>query len=62
MKLPSVSRRRFLYQSAAAIGFPTIIPATAIGRGRPAAEQVIGDDDANAWQSREQRKGYEIDA
>jgi predicted dehydrogenase len=24
------------------------------------AEQIIGDDDANAWQRRQQRKGYEI--
>jgi len=22
---------------------------------------IVGDDDANAWQKREQRKGYEID-
>jgi predicted dehydrogenase len=27
----------------------------------PVAQQIVGDDDANAWQSREQRKGYEID-
>ena len=27
----------------------------------PNAEQIVGDSDANAWQSREQRKGYEID-
>jgi predicted dehydrogenase len=27
----------------------------------PVAEQVVGDDEANKWQSREQRKGYEID-
>jgi predicted dehydrogenase len=26
----------------------------------PKAEQMVGDDDANSWQSREQRKGYEI--
>ena len=26
----------------------------------PQAEQIIGDDEANAWQRREQRKGYEI--
>lgn len=37
----------------------------AIRLGRPIAwnpktEQVVGDDEANAWQSREQRKGYEI--
>lgn len=25
-----------------------------------ASEQIVGDDDANAWQKREQRKGYEI--
>jgi hypothetical protein len=24
------------------------------------AEQIVGDDEANAWQTREQRKGYEI--
>ena len=23
-------------------------------------EQIVGDDDANKWQKREQRKGYEI--
>ncbi len=28
----------------------------------PQAEQIVGDDDANQWQSREQRKGYEINA
>ena len=26
----------------------------------PAAEQMVGDDEANAWQTRKQRKGYEI--
>lgn len=26
----------------------------------PKTEQVVGDEDANQWQSREQRKGYEI--
>jgi hypothetical protein len=26
----------------------------------PDIEQMVGDDDANAWQHREQRKGYEI--
>ena len=26
------------------------------------AEQIVGDDAANAWQSRKQRKGYEINA
>ena len=26
----------------------------------PAKEQIVGDDEANAWQQREQRKGYEI--
>ncbi len=26
----------------------------------PKAEQIVGDEDANAWLSREQRKGYEI--
>ncbi len=26
----------------------------------PKAEQIVGDDDANAWQAREQRKGFEI--
>jgi hypothetical protein len=25
-----------------------------------AKEQIVGDDEANAWQKREQRKGYEI--
>ncbi|MBW8885088.1 MAG: hypothetical protein JF612_10015 [Planctomycetia bacterium] len=25
-----------------------------------AKEQIVGDDDANKWQKREQRKGYEI--
>jgi len=23
-------------------------------------EQIVGDDEANAWQAREQRKGYEV--
>jgi hypothetical protein len=27
---------------------------------RPMSEQIVGDDEANAWQSRQQRKGYEI--
>ena len=26
----------------------------------PASEQIVGDEDANAWQSRSQRAGYEI--
>jgi len=26
------------------------------------AEKIVGDDAANAWQSRPRRKGYEIDA
>lgn len=26
----------------------------------PETEQIIGDDEANAWQGREQRKGYEV--
>jgi predicted dehydrogenase len=26
----------------------------------PKTEQIVGDDEANAWQKREQRKGYEI--
>jgi predicted dehydrogenase len=26
----------------------------------PQTEQIVGDDDANAWQRREQRKGFEI--
>jgi hypothetical protein len=26
----------------------------------PKAEQIVGDDDANAWQRRDQRKGFEI--
>ncbi|MCH2124328.1 MAG: Gfo/Idh/MocA family oxidoreductase [Pirellulaceae bacterium] len=26
----------------------------------PALEQIVGDDEANAWQAREQRAGYEI--
>jgi hypothetical protein len=24
------------------------------------SEQIVGDQEANAWQKREQRKGYEI--
>ena len=37
-----ISRRRFLVASALAAGFPTIIPATAIGRGgRPAPSERI---------------------
>jgi hypothetical protein len=27
----------------------------------PQSEQIVGDDEANAWQSRKQRKGFEID-
>ncbi len=27
----------------------------------PAAQRIVGDDEANKWQTREQRKGYEID-
>ncbi|MDP1590277.1 MAG: hypothetical protein Q8M07_21160 [Prosthecobacter sp.] len=39
---PSFSRRRFLTTSAAALGFPTIIPATALGKGgRPAPSERI---------------------
>ncbi|MEM9281296.1 MAG: Gfo/Idh/MocA family oxidoreductase [Verrucomicrobiota bacterium] len=42
MKNSQVSRRRFLTQSAAALSFPTIIPATAIGKGgRPAPSERI---------------------
>jgi hypothetical protein len=26
----------------------------------PQKEQIIGDQEANAWQARDQRKGYEI--
>jgi predicted dehydrogenase len=26
----------------------------------PAAEQIVGDDEANAWQTRAQRKGFEV--
>ena len=26
----------------------------------PATEQIVGDDEANGWQKREHRKGYEI--
>ena len=26
----------------------------------PETEQIVGDEEANAWQRREQRKGYEI--
>jgi hypothetical protein len=26
----------------------------------PMSEHIDGDNDANAWQSRQQRKGYEI--
>jgi predicted dehydrogenase len=38
----SFSRRRFLTTSAAALGFPTIIPATALGKGgRPAPSERI---------------------
>jgi predicted dehydrogenase len=28
----------------------------------PATEQIVGDSEANAWQKREQRKGYEVEA
>ncbi len=27
----------------------------------PETEQIVGDHEANAWQSRPQRKGFEID-
>jgi hypothetical protein len=27
----------------------------------PVTQQIVGDADANQWQTREQRKGYEID-
>jgi predicted dehydrogenase len=27
----------------------------------PVSQQIVGDDQANQWQTREQRKGYEID-
>jgi hypothetical protein len=26
----------------------------------PEKEQIVGDEEANRWQKREQRKGYEI--
>jgi hypothetical protein len=26
----------------------------------PKTEQIVGDDEANKWQGREQRKGYEV--
>ena len=26
----------------------------------PKTQQIVGDDDSNAWQTREQRKGFEI--
>lgn len=38
---PRTSRRRFLVQSVAALGFPTIIPASALGKGRPAPSERI---------------------
>ena len=41
MNPPKSSRRRFLAQSVAALGFPTIIPSSAIGRGRPAPSSRI---------------------
>ncbi|MEE3032384.1 MAG: gfo/Idh/MocA family oxidoreductase, partial [Planctomycetota bacterium] len=28
----------------------------------PGSEQIMGDEEANSWQSREQRSGYEIEA
>jgi hypothetical protein len=28
----------------------------------PAGERIVGDDEANAWQSRAQRPGFEIEA
>jgi hypothetical protein len=27
----------------------------------PQSQQIVGDKEAQKWQSREQRKGYEID-
>src|SRR5262245_25709226 len=41
MNSSAPTRRRFLVQSAAAIGFPMIIPTTALGRGRPAPSSRI---------------------
>lgn len=41
MKIHATTRRRFLAQSTAAIGFPMVIPASAIGRGRPAPSSRI---------------------
>ncbi|MCB1212605.1 MAG: hypothetical protein KDK97_24985, partial [Verrucomicrobiales bacterium] len=43
MKSPNrTSRRQFLQTSAAVLGFPTIIPASALGRdGRPAPSERI---------------------
>src|SRR3954470_4666945 len=41
MTPPRTSRRNFLAQSAAVLGFPTIIPATALGKGRPAPSNRI---------------------
>ena len=26
----------------------------------PKTEQIVGDEEANAWETREQRKGYEV--
>ena len=34
-RVPFTSRRRFLAQSAAAIGFPTIVPASVFGQNAP---------------------------
>ena len=40
--------------------------AVRLGRGKltwnPETEQIVGDDEANAWQSRPQRKGFELEA
>ncbi len=42
MSHPAFTRRRFITASAAALGFPTIIPATALGKGgRPAPSERI---------------------
>lgn len=41
-RIPFSSRRRFLAQSAAAIGFPTIVPASVFGENAPSKKITMG--------------------
>jgi predicted dehydrogenase len=41
-RIPFATRRRFLAQSAAAIGFPTIVPASVFGQNAPSNKITMG--------------------